>query len=47
MISKRKCYKIERYISRNEKDTIAFAKNFAKTLSENDVIVLDGELGSR
>lgn len=38
---------METYISKNEADTIAFAKEFAKSLNKNDVIVLDGELGAR
>lgn len=37
---------METYISKNEKDTINFAKEFAKTLKKDDIIVLDGELGS-
>lgn len=39
----RKQYK---FISKSEDDTKAFAKNFAKLLNKNDVIVLTGELGS-
>lgn len=35
------------YISKNENDTINFAKNFAKDLKKGDIIVLNGELGSR
>lgn len=34
------------YISRNEQDTIRFAKDFAKNLKRGDIIVLSGELGS-
>lgn len=34
------------YISRNEQDTIHFAKDFAKKLKKGDIIVLSGELGS-
>lgn len=37
---------METYISKNEKATINFAKEFAKTLKKDDIIVLDGELGS-
>lgn len=32
------------YISKNEDDTKAFAKNFAKNLKTGSVIVLTGEL---
>ena len=39
----RKQYK---FISKNENDTKAFAKKFAKLLNKNDVVVLTGELGS-
>ena len=35
------------YISKSEKDTISFAKDFAKNLKKGDIIVLTGELGSR
>ncbi|MCI8392863.1 MAG: tRNA (adenosine(37)-N6)-threonylcarbamoyltransferase complex ATPase subunit type 1 TsaE [Clostridia bacterium] len=38
---------METYISKNEADTISFAKKFAKSLNKNDIIVLDGELGAR
>lgn len=31
---------MQEYISKNEADTIAFARNFAKELNKNDVIVL-------
>ena len=34
------------YISRNEQDTIRFAKDFAKKLKRGNIIVLSGELGS-
>lgn len=34
------------YISKNEQDTIQFARNYAKTLKPGDIIVLTGELGS-
>lgn len=34
------------YISRNEQDTICFAKDFAKKLKRGNIIVLSGELGS-
>ena len=37
---------MQEYISKNEKDTIAFAKDFAKSLSKDDIIVLNGDLGS-
>ncbi len=36
---------METYISTCEADTINYAKNFAKTLNKNDIIVLNGELG--
>lgn len=32
------------YISKNENDTINFAKDFAKDLKKGDIIVLTGEL---
>ena len=32
------------YISKSEKDTISFAKNFAKDLKKGDIIILTGEL---
>lgn len=35
---------METFISRNENDTINFAKNFAKNLKNGDIIVLTGEL---
>lgn len=34
------------YISKSESETINFAKEFAKTLSKTDIIVLNGELGA-
>ena len=34
------------YISKNEQDTISFAKDFASKLNKGDIIVLSGELGS-
>lgn len=34
------------YISKNEQDTINFAKNFASKLNKGDIVVLSGELGS-
>ena len=37
---------MEKYISKNEQDTIDFAKNFAKNLKLGDIVVLSGELGS-
>ena len=37
---------MEKFISKSEKDTIAFAKNFAKNLQIGDVVILTGELGS-
>ena len=37
---------MEKYISKSEADTIAFAKEFAKTLNKDDIIVLSGDLGS-
>lgn len=38
---------METFISENETATIDFAKNFAKTLNLDDIVVLDGELGAR
>ncbi len=35
---------MESYISKSERDTIHFAKEFAKTLKKDDIIVLNGEL---
>ena len=37
---------MEKYISKNEQDTIVFAENFAKDLKTGNIIVLSGELGS-
>ena len=37
---------MEKYISKSEADTIAFAKEFAKKLNKDDIIVLSGDLGS-
>jgi len=37
---------MEIFISKNEQDTINFAKDFAKNLKTGDIIVLSGELGS-
>ena len=37
---------MERYVSKNESDTIAYAKEFAKALNKDDIIVLSGDLGS-
>ena len=37
---------MNKYISKNEQDTIDFAKNFAKNLKLGDIVVLSGELGS-
>lgn len=37
---------MDTYISKNEQDTITFAKDFAKNLKLGDIIVLSGELGS-
>ena len=34
------------FISKNEQETINFAKDFAKKLNKGDIIVLSGELGS-
>lgn len=34
------------YISKNEQDTIAFAKDLASKLQKGDIVVLSGELGS-
>lgn len=34
------------FISKSEKDTINFAKDFAKNLKTGDIVVLSGELGS-
>lgn len=37
---------MDTFISKSEKDTIHFAKAFAKKLNKGDIIVLSGELGS-
>ena len=37
---------MKKYISKSEADTIDFAKEFAKTLNKDDIIVLSGDLGS-
>lgn len=37
---------MDTYISKNEQDTINFAKNYAKKLKIGDIILLSGELGS-
>lgn len=37
---------MDTYISKNEQDTINFAKDFASKLNKGDIIVLSGELGS-
>lgn len=37
---------MQTYLSNNETDTITFAKEFAKNLKKDDIIILDGELGS-
>lgn len=37
---------MNKFISKNEQDTIAFAKDFASKLNKGDIIVLSGELGS-
>lgn len=37
---------METYISKNENDTINFAKSFAKSLNKDDIIVLNGDLGA-
>lgn len=37
---------MSKYISKSEKDTIEFAKDFAQNLKKGDIIVLTGELGS-
>ena len=38
---------MEKFISKNEKDTISFAKHFASNLHKGDIVILSGELGSR
>lgn len=37
---------METYISQSETDTINFAKDFAKTLKKDDILVLNGDLGA-
>lgn len=37
---------MNRYISKNEQNTINFAKDFASKLHKGDIVVLSGELGS-
>ena len=37
---------MKKYISKSETDTISFAKEFAKTLNKDDIIILSGDLGS-
>lgn len=37
---------METHITNSEDDTISFAREFAKTLKKDDIIVLDGELGA-
>ena len=37
---------MHKFISNSEEETINFAKNFAKELKQNDIIILSGELGS-
>ncbi|MCD4706083.1 tRNA (adenosine(37)-N6)-threonylcarbamoyltransferase complex ATPase subunit type 1 TsaE [bacterium] len=37
---------MKKYISQNEKQTLLFAKNFAKKLKTGDVVALIGNLGS-
>lgn len=37
---------MDTYISKNEQDTINFAKDFASKLNKGDIVVLSGELGS-
>lgn len=34
------------FMSKSEKDTIAFASKFASTLNKNSIVVLSGDLGS-
>lgn len=34
------------YISKSAEDTLIFAKNYAKELKKNDVLILTGDLGS-
>ena len=37
---------MQKFISKSENETIAFARNFAKTLHTGDLVVLTGDLGS-
>lgn len=37
---------ITEFNSNSEKETLEFASNFAKTLNEGDIILLDGDLGA-
>lgn len=37
---------MDTYISKNEQDTISFARNFASKLNKGDIVILSGELGS-
>ena len=37
---------MDTYISKNEHDTISFARNFASRLNKGDIVILSGELGS-
>ncbi len=34
------------YISNSPEETIEIAKNYAKTLKKNDVVILDGDMGA-
>lgn len=38
---------MNRYISKNEEDTIKFAESFAQNLKTGDIVVLSGELRLR
>ncbi len=37
---------MEEFISKCEKDTLAFAETFAKSLGAGDIVLLDGDLGA-
>ena len=37
---------MEEFISNSENDTLKFAGDFAKTLKEGDIVLLDGDLGA-
>ena len=37
---------VTEFNSNSEKETLEFASNFAKTLKEGDIILLDGDLGA-